>query len=117
MRRLPPNRPSTILFGLLLASAPTASADLLLLAYSMLGWFLPALGLAGQQYPSIALQPSVTLEGTMSSAQEPLETDVWADPAPGPKSLSMSTTGPGIQAMYVTGSSRYCVVCARDWPR
>ena len=32
MRRLPPNRPSTILFGLLLASAPTASADLLLLA-------------------------------------------------------------------------------------
>ena len=64
----------------------------------MLGWLLPALGLAGQQYPSIALQPSVTLEGTMSSAQEPLETDVWADPAPGPKSLSMSTTGPGIHS-------------------
>ena len=64
----------------------------------MLGWFLPALGLADQQYPSIALQPSVTLEGTMSSAQEPLETDVWADPAPGPKSLSMSTTGPGIHS-------------------
>ena len=64
----------------------------------MLGWFVPALGLADRQYPSIALQPSVTLEGTMSSAQEPLETDVWADPAPGPQSLSMSTTGPGIHS-------------------
>ena len=64
----------------------------------MLGWFVPALGLADRQYPSIALQPGVTLEGTKSSAQEPLETDVWADPAPGPQSLSMSTTGPGIHS-------------------
>ena len=62
----------------------------------MLGWFVPALGLASQQYPN-AMQPSVNLEGTMSSAQ-PLETDVWADPAPAPKSLSMSTTGPGIHS-------------------
>jgi len=62
----------------------------------MLGWFVPALGLAAQQYPN-AMQPSVTLEGTMSSAQ-PLETDVWADPAPAPKSLSMGTSGPGINS-------------------
>jgi hypothetical protein len=69
---------------------------LLRAAFTMLGWFVPALGLASQQYPN-AMQPSVNLEGTMSSAQ-PLETDVWADPAPAPKSLSMSTTGPGIHS-------------------
>ena len=75
----------------------------------MLLLVVPALGLATQQYPN-AMQPSVNnIESTMSYGL-PQETDVWADPAPAPKSLSMGISGPGIKSpewkVGATGGAR-----------
>ena len=60
-----------------------------------LAWFVPALGLAIQQYPN-TMQPSTNIESMSYSLPE--ETDVWADPAPAPKSLSMATDAPGLKS-------------------